>query len=97
MDYQTLLATTTTKKSYCIKVLKRKKKLYKTAIMLGIYQKCAQLLDFGFLTRGTAAVTEFFKNHPVRTVAAAVIWDQMRNVLMYSSFLKEYRSVGSYS
>lgn len=97
MDYQTLLATTTTKKSYCIKVLKRKRKLYKTAIMLGIYQKCAQLLDFGFLTRGTAAVTEFFKNHPVRTVAAAVIWDQMRNVLMYSSFLKEYRSVGSYS
>ena len=97
MDYQTLLATTKTKKSYCIKVLKRKKKLYKTAIMLGIYQKCAQLLDFGFLTRGTAAVTEFFKNHPVRTVAAAVIWDQMRNVLMYSSFLKEYRSVGSYS
>lgn len=97
MDYQTLLATTTTKKSYCIKVLKRKKKLYKTAIMLGIYQKCAQLLDFGFLTRGTAAVTEFFKNHPVRTVAAAVIWDQMRNVLMYSSFLKECRSVGSYS
>lgn len=92
MDYQTLLATTTT-----IKVLKRKKKLYKTAIMLGIYQKCAQLLDFGFLTRGTAAVTEFFKNHPVRTVAAAVIWDQMRNVLMYSSFLKECRSVGSYS
>jgi len=97
MDYQTLLATTTTKKSYCIKVLKRKRKLYKTAIMLGIYQKCAQLLDFGFLTRGTAAVTEFFKNQPVRTVAAAVIWDQMRNVLMYSSFLKEYRSVGSYS
>lgn len=56
--------------------------------MLGLYQICVQLLDRGFFARVTTAVTEFFRNYPVRTIATAVFWDQMRNALMYSSFFQ---------
>lgn len=60
----------------------------RTAIMLRIYETCVQLLDFGYFARGTTAVTSFFRVHPVRTVATAVFWNQVKNALIYSSFFQ---------